>query len=102
MIDWTHYFGFVAGLLAGLAHVTMLWRSSHRLSAWTPLLGMLRLGIVAAVLVFAAVYGQILAAAGGWAICFAVSAVLFVCAGSRHAQMSGGSNSTESSDAKCN
>ena len=102
MIELTHYPGFVAGVLAGYLHATMLWRSTHRLPAWTPLLGLLRLGVVATVLVFAAVYGQILAAACGWVVCFATSAVLYACAGSKRAQIFGELNSTESSDAKCN
>jgi hypothetical protein len=102
MIEMTHYPGFLGGLLAGFVHATMLWRTSQRLSAWTPLLGLLRLGIVATVLVVAAVYGQILAAAGAWAICFAMSAVLYACAGSKYEQTSGTLNSTELSDAKCN
>ena len=102
MIELTHYPGFVAGLLAGYVHATMLWRSSYRLSVWTPLLGLLRLGVVATVLVFAAIYGQILAAAGGWAVCFAASAVLYACFGSKHEQTSAALNPTESRDAKCN
>lgn len=77
MTDIASYLGFAAGSLAGVVHATMLWRSSHRLSMWTPLLGMLRLGLVAMVLVAAAVYGQILTTAAGWAICFAVCAVLY-------------------------
>ncbi|MCM2372547.1 hypothetical protein NB063_18205 [Rhodopirellula sp. ICT_H3.1] len=44
-------------------------------SAWTPLWGFLRLGLVSAVLVASAVNGQILYGAAGWAIGFAVPAV---------------------------
>lgn len=96
MIELTHYPGLVAGLLAGFVHATMLWRSSHRLSVWTPLLSLLRLGVVTAVLVLAAVYGQILAAASGWAIGFATSAVLSACTGSKQEPKAGALNSTES------
>lgn len=102
MIDLTHYPGFVAGLLTGYVHTAMLWQSSHRLSALSAALGMLRLGIVATALVCAAVYGQILAAAAGWAISFSVSAVLHLGLGPRHAQLFGKSNSVESRGAKCN
>ena len=60
MIEMTTIAWFAAGLVAGLLHATMLWRATHRLTAWTPVLGMLRLGVVAAVLVVAALSGAIL------------------------------------------
>lgn len=82
MIETATLVGFLAGALAGYAHAAMLWRASHRLSPWSPIMGLLRLGVVAAVLVLAALYGQILPAAGGWAIGFAVSALIFLCVGS--------------------
>lgn len=56
----------VAGAGTGVLHATMLQQATHRLSAWTPVMGMLRLGIVAAVLISAALAGGILAAAAGW------------------------------------
>jgi hypothetical protein len=79
MFETAKFLGFSAGAVAGYVHATMLWRASHRLSAWTPIMGLLRIAIVAAVLVLAALYGQIFTAAGGWAIGFAVSALLFLC-----------------------
>jgi len=67
-----------AGLAAGVLHATMLWRASSRHTAWTPLLGMLRLSAVATVLVLAAFAGAILAAATGWAIGFIALGAGFV------------------------
>jgi hypothetical protein len=56
----------------------MLWRASRRLTAWTPVLGMLRLAVVAMVLVLAALAGTILAAAAGWASGYAPLVVCFL------------------------
>lgn len=66
------YVGLAAGILAGFAHATMLWRTARRLTVWTPLWGLLRLAIVAAVLIVAAISGVILSAAAGWVIGFAL------------------------------
>ena len=75
MIEMTTCGWFVAGLLVGAIHSTMLWRATHRLTAWTPLLGMLRLTVVAAVLVAAALWGAILIAATGWVVGFLILGV---------------------------
>jgi hypothetical protein len=83
MIETATILGFSAGALAGYAHAAMLWRASHRLSSWGPITALIRLGIVAAVLVLAARYGQVLPAAGGWAIGFFVSALIFLFVGSK-------------------
>ena len=78
MIEVTSWIWFVAGLLAGLVHATMLWRNVHTLAAWSPLIGLLRLGFVATLLVAAALNGEILAGAAGWAIGFALLATWFM------------------------
>lgn len=65
IVVWT-----AAGLAAGGWHAAMLWRASHRLTAWSAAFGILRLGTVAAVLIAAALMGAILAAAGGWVVGF--------------------------------
>ncbi|MEZ6133367.1 MAG: hypothetical protein R3C53_00515 [Pirellulaceae bacterium] len=67
MIEPTTWVWFAAGSVAGLIHATMLWRATHRLTVWTPVLGFVRLGLVAAWLVFSALAGEILASAVGWA-----------------------------------
>lgn len=77
MIDITTIAWFVAGLVIGWLHVTLLRRSTHRLTAWTPVLGVLRLGTVATVLVVAALAGAILAAACGWAVAFVFGSIGF-------------------------
>ncbi|MCA9137207.1 MAG: hypothetical protein KDB00_10620 [Planctomycetales bacterium] len=59
---------FIAGIMAGCAHATMLWRATRRMGVWSPLVGMLRLGLVAVLLVMSALSGQILSSAAGWAI----------------------------------
>lgn len=66
MIETVFSVWFLAGLAVGMLHAALLWRGSRRMSVWTPLVGMLRLGMVAAVLVAAAVFGSILPAAAGW------------------------------------
>ncbi|NJN47912.1 MAG: hypothetical protein HC808_17140 [Candidatus Competibacteraceae bacterium] len=71
MIEMITIAWFVAGLIAGFLHATMIWRTAHRLTAWTPVLGMLRLAAVAAVLIAAALSGAILLAAAGWVVGFA-------------------------------
>jgi drug/metabolite transporter superfamily protein YnfA len=68
MIEFNILVWFLAGIVTGCLHATMIQRSSIELTWWTPLLGMLRLAMVAAVLVLSAVSGQVLASAGGWAI----------------------------------
>lgn len=68
---------FAIGVVAGGLHGFMLRRSTHRLTAWTPLLGMLRLGLVATTLIVAAFTGEILTAASGWAIGFVGSNASF-------------------------
>ena len=69
---------FVTGLTAGLLHAGLLWRATHRLTAWTPVLGVLRLGVVTAVLVISALSGAILAAAAGWGLGFVATGAWFV------------------------
>lgn len=65
----------VAGLIVGILHAGMIWRSSRRLTAWTPVPGMFRLLGVAAVLLASAMAGFIVTSATGWMIGFVVSAV---------------------------
>lgn len=96
-----HLPGFVAGLAAGFAHATMLKRQTARPSAWTPLLGFLRLGVVATVLLIAALNQRILAAASGWALCFAVALGIHAYGRSKQSTPSRESNS-ESKDVTCN
>ncbi len=62
----------IAGLAAGAAHASALWRTTRRPTAWTPLVGAVRVAAVAAVLALAALWGEILSAAAGWAVGFAV------------------------------
>jgi len=78
MIEAATWIWFAGGLLAGLIHATMLWRNVHRPSAWSPLLGLMRLGIVATMLVVAAISGAILACAAGWAVGFATLGTWFM------------------------
>jgi hypothetical protein len=68
MNDSEKWIWLAVGLAAGILHASMLWHAAHRLSVWSSLWGMLRLFAVAAVLVTAAVWGSILAAAAGWAV----------------------------------
>jgi hypothetical protein len=68
MIELTNFIWLAAGGLAGCLHAWLMWRGVQRPTAWAPVLGMLRLGVVAAVLVIAAMSGGILAAAAGWLI----------------------------------
>lgn len=68
MTDVPTLFWFAAGLLAGVAHATMLWQATHRLTTSAPVTGMLRLVAVATVLIVAAMYGALFAVAGGWAV----------------------------------
>ncbi|MEZ6062356.1 MAG: hypothetical protein R3C19_18595 [Planctomycetaceae bacterium] len=65
-----------AGLLAGLAHVTMLWRAAHRLTSWAPVFAMARFVVVGTILTAAALAGHVAAAAIGWTIGFAIPATL--------------------------
>lgn len=78
MIDMTICVWLAIGLLAGFMHAMMLWRTAHRFTAWTPVLGLLRLAVVAVVLIVAALSGAILSAAAGWAIGFVVPGMWFV------------------------
>lgn len=75
MIPIASVLWFAAGLLAGFAHAATLWRTVRRLSAWTPLLGFLRLTLVALLLVAAALAGEILSTAAGWATSFAAGSI---------------------------
>ncbi len=81
MNDMTNWLWFAGGLAAGFMHATMLWQAAKRLTAWTPVLGMLRLGLVAAVLVLSAFSGVIFASAAGWAIGLAMSGAWFFISG---------------------
>ncbi|MCA9134797.1 MAG: hypothetical protein KDA45_16630 [Planctomycetales bacterium] len=67
MFEWATYFWFIGGVGAGVLHASLLWRAAQQLTAWAPLLGPLRLALVATVLLLAALEGSLLAAAGGWA-----------------------------------
>jgi predicted membrane protein len=78
MIETTTSVWFAGGLVAGLLHATMLWRAAKQLTAWTPILGLLRLGFVAAVLVLSTLSGVILASATGWAIGLAALGTWFL------------------------
>ncbi len=78
MIDANNLLWFAAGLVVGFLHASMLWRDVHKFTAWSPLMGMLRLSLVAASLVVAAVSGQILAGAAGWAVGLATLGTLFM------------------------
>ena len=86
---------FAAGLVAGLLHTTMLWRAAHRLTVWTPVLGMLRLGVVAAVLVVAALTGPILVAAAGWMVGFAALGTWFLGVRTKRSVLSSNAHSRE-------
>ncbi|MCA9142646.1 MAG: hypothetical protein H6821_09075 [Planctomycetaceae bacterium] len=77
MIDTTTIAWVAVGWAIGWLHVTLLCRSTHRPTAWTPVLGVLRLGAVTAVLVVAALAGAILAAACGWAVAFVFGSIGF-------------------------
>ncbi len=78
MIEATSWIWFAGGLLAGFTHATMLWQHVHRPSAWSPLFGLLRLGVVATLLIVAAISGAILACAAGWAVGFATLGTWFM------------------------
>jgi len=84
MIDRATCVWLAAGLLAGFVHATMLWRAAHRLTAWTPVLTIFRLAIVAAVLTVAALSGKIITAAIGWAVGFVVLAAWLALWRSKH------------------
>ena len=74
MIEMTNWIWFAVGLLGGCLHATMLWQGVNAQSEWSPLMGILRVGLVASLLVVAAFNGAILASASGWAVGFAVLA----------------------------
>lgn len=76
MIDSSAVLGMIAGALAGLFHAGMLWQGVRVLSAWSAILGLLRIGVVGAVLVLSALHGQIVVTAAAWAVSFFVFAVV--------------------------
>jgi hypothetical protein len=78
MIDAKTSIWLAAGLMAGFLHASLLWRQVHRFSAWSPLMGMLRLGLIAVLLVAAALSGKILAGAAGWAVGLTVLGTWFM------------------------
>jgi len=69
-----------AGLLLGVFHSTMLWKSAKQPNPWTALIGIVRVFAVGAVLVGAALSGEIYPAFLGWAAGF-FGCVLIVCIG---------------------
>ncbi|KAA5546242.1 hypothetical protein FYK55_04975 [Roseiconus nitratireducens] len=73
MIDATDWIWISAGAAVGMLQTVSLWRSVHHPTVYSPLWGLLRLAAVAAVLVVAAISGEVLWAAAGWAIGFAIS-----------------------------
>ncbi len=70
MIELATCLWIAAGVLAGLTHAAMLWRAAGRSVMWMQFSGTLRLAVVVTVLVAAALQGQIIASASGWAIGF--------------------------------
>ena len=68
MIELTTVLWIAAGLGVGIVHASILWRATSRLSAWTPVWGILRLSFVASVLVLSALSGLILYSTAGWAV----------------------------------
>ena len=96
MIEMTTLSWFALGLFAGLVHATMLWRNVHSHSVWSPLIGFLRLAIVASLLVVAAINGAILANAAGWAVGFVLLAAWLRIAPEAHASDPSTSPSGES------
>lgn len=95
MIEMTTIVWFAAGLVAGILHATMLWRATHRLTAWTPVLGMLRLAVVAAVLLAAALSGTILVAAAGWVGGFVTLGTWLVASRTNRTVLSSNAHSSE-------
>jgi hypothetical protein len=81
MNDFETWIWLVVGLAVGFFHSTMLWHAVHRLSVWSSLWGMFRLLAVAAVLLAAALGGNLLAAAAGWAAGLVSSGTWFVISG---------------------
>jgi hypothetical protein len=73
----------LGGTIAGLLHAGMLWRAARKVSPWTATFGLLRVLLIGALLVVAAVHGQILVAAGAWAVGFAMAANLITVADSK-------------------
>ena len=72
----------LGGTIAGLLHAGMLWRAAHKLSPWTAAFGLLRVLVIGALLLFAAIRGQILVAAAAWGVVFALAAVVITLADS--------------------
>lgn len=72
----SHVLCFFAGLLIGIGHATSLWRSTARVGRFGGAGVILRLILVAAALLVAAIAALILPVAGGWAIGFPVAAGL--------------------------
>lgn len=59
-------------MLVGLLHAGLLWKATTRPTVWTPLVGLLRMGLVVALLSFSAVSGGILPASCGWLLGFGI------------------------------
>ncbi len=78
MIDTTPWIWFGVGLLVGSVHSTLLRHGVQKLNAWLSLLGLLRVGIVAMVLLISALNDAIIVCAGGWIIGFVSLAVFRV------------------------
>lgn len=95
MIETMNLGWFLAGILVGLLHATMLWRSTKQPTAWTPVSGMLRLGMVAGVLVVAALSNAILIAAGGWLAGFVARCAWFILDRTNHEAPSSEAHSGE-------
>lgn len=84
-----------AGIFAGLLHGTLLWRATRQISARTAATGLLRMGLVATVMVAAAMAGNIVVAAVGWAMAFVAVGTWFVLSQSKAASVSGSSHNRD-------
>jgi hypothetical protein len=62
-----------AGLVLGVMHASEIWRAARRPSVATTIVGLMRLLVVGLVLTAAAILGEILPAAAGWAVGFFAS-----------------------------
>ena len=67
MITWMHAAWLAVGLVLGVIHATWIWRSARQPTAATVVMGSVRLMTVGLVLATAAIWGEILSAAMGWA-----------------------------------
>lgn len=74
MIERETLLAILVGTIAGLLHVWMLWRAAHQVTPWTAAFGLLRVLAIGALLMWAAIGGQILAAAAAWAVSFVLTA----------------------------